>query len=128
MMQAMSRSEFSARSWILSVLILTSGVCLPSQAQTSQSAPLASLPYQEQSTGTPRPSAAYTFSVSSQLVTLDVVVNDKHGQPVRGLKRGDFTIYEDNIPQSILSFEATEPNPVTGRGRLRFTRPLSSTD
>jgi VWFA-related protein len=115
-MQAITRSEFSARSWILLVLILTAGVCHPSQAQTTQSAPSASLPYQEQITETQQPSPAYTLSVSSQLVTLDVVVNDKYGQPVRGLKRGDFTIYEDNIPQSIVSFEATEPKPVTGRG------------
>jgi len=41
-------------------------------------------------------------------VTLDVVVNDKDGQPVRGLTRDDFTIYEDKLAQPIVSFEATE--------------------
>jgi len=50
------------------------------------------------------------------LVTLDVVVNDKSGQPVKGLKRDDFTIYEDNVPQAIVSFEASEPKRRTGLG------------
>ncbi|WP_176441730.1 VWA domain-containing protein [Granulicella rosea] len=62
----------------------------------------------------------YTLSVHTQLVTLDVVVNDKNGQPVRGLTRDDFTIYEDKAPQPIVSFYATESMPVTGREPIQI--------
>lgn len=47
-----------------------------------------------------------TFSVTTRLVVLDVVVTDKAGNVVPGLSRKDFTVYEDNAPQSIRTFEA----------------------
>jgi VWFA-related protein len=64
-----------------------------------------------QAAGAQTQQPAYTLKLNSQLVTLDVVVNDKNGEPVRGLTRNDFAIYEDKVPQPIVSFEATEPNP-----------------
>jgi len=39
-------------------------------------------------------------------ITLDVVVNDKSGKPVAGLRQQDFTILDNKQPQKILSFEA----------------------
>lgn len=47
-----------------------------------------------------------TIRVSSRLVLVDVVVTDKHGQPVLGLKSGDFTITEKGKPQNISVFTA----------------------
>lgn len=41
-------------------------------------------------------------------VPVDVVVLDKLGNPVRGLKAGDFTIKEDGKLQAIDSFDATD--------------------
>jgi len=38
-------------------------------------------------------------------VPVDVVVLDKEGNPVRGLKPEDFTVKEDSKPQTILSFD-----------------------
>jgi VWFA-related protein len=96
------------------ILVATSGH--PNEAQTTQRSVSASLLNQDQTKGTLEQQPTYTLSVSSQLVTLDVVVNDKNGQPVRGLQRDDFTIFEDNVPQPILSFEASEPKRATGRG------------
>ncbi len=46
-----------------------------------------------------------TFSVSSRLVVLDVVVRDRKGHLVSDLARRDFTVREDKAPQTILSFE-----------------------
>src|ERR1700761_825441 len=39
-------------------------------------------------------------------ITLDVVVNDKSGNPIAGLERQNFTILDNKQPQSILSFQA----------------------
>lgn len=53
--------------------------------------------------------AAPTIKVTSTLVFLDVTVLDKKGHPVvSGLTKDDFTITEDNIPQTIFSFEAPD--------------------
>jgi VWFA-related protein len=66
-----------------------------------------------------RPTAAQapTFEAGVALVRVSVVVRDKSGALVRGLKREDFTITEDDKPQAIEAFEvenlpterATEP-------------------
>ena len=54
-----------------------------------------------------------TFSSGIDLVTIDVVVVDKAGRPVRGLTPRDFEVEEDGSPQAIVSFEAvvSEPEP-----------------
>lgn len=46
-----------------------------------------------------------TISVTSRIVLLDATVVDERGHPVSGLTRDDFTIFEDNQPQTITSFE-----------------------
>jgi VWFA-related protein len=38
-------------------------------------------------------------------VLVDIVVTDKDGKPVRGLKKSDFTVKEDGKPQHLLSFD-----------------------
>jgi VWFA-related protein len=48
------------------------------------------------------------LTVNARLVVLDVVVTDKAGHLVPGLTRDDFTIYEDQVTQSIRSFEGPE--------------------
>jgi VWFA-related protein len=45
-----------------------------------------------------------TVRVSTSEVTLDVVVRDKKGRPVRDLAAADFEIYEDGVRQKIESF------------------------
>ena len=45
------------------------------------------------------------FRSESELVTVDVVVVDKHGDPVRDLSLTDFTIAEDGRPQSVQFFQ-----------------------
>lgn len=115
MLNAPIRNRFMACFWFSLVLILTVADHHSSQAQSERGVVSASPPTMGQAAVAQEQQSAYTLSVSSQLVTLDVVVNDKSGQPVRGLKRNDFTVYEDNVPQPILSFEASEPKLPTGR-------------
>jgi VWFA-related protein len=41
----------------------------------------------------------------SPLVVLDVVVTDKQGQPIYGLKRSDFTVFEKDAKMTLQNFE-----------------------
>jgi VWFA-related protein len=58
------------------------------------------------------------FRSESELVTVDVVVVDKHGDPVRDLAAADFTIAEEGRPQTVRFFQTvatTGEAPQTGR-------------
>jgi VWFA-related protein len=58
----------------------------------------------------------YTFRVKSQLVLVNVTVRDKNGNPVKDLKREDFTVLEDNKPQQIASFDLENTDAVLSSG------------
>src|SRR5207247_4720447 len=45
-----------------------------------------------------------TFRVASNLVLVDVTVRDKKGDLVKDLRKDEFTVYEDNAPQEIVTF------------------------
>ena len=49
-----------------------------------------------------------SFSVEVQLVNIIATVGDKKGNPVRGLNRDDFLVYEDGKLQQITNFSAEE--------------------
>ena len=57
-------------------------------------------------------SSEYTFKTKTELVLVNVTVRDKNGNPVRDLKREDFTILEDNKPQQVLSFDLENTDAV----------------
>jgi VWFA-related protein len=52
-------------------------------------------------------SKSTTIEVSTRLVQASVVVEDKHGNPVIGLKKEDFTLLDDKQPQTISVFSVT---------------------
>ena len=58
------------------------------------------------------PESEFTLHTSSQLVVLNVSVQDVHGTEIRGLKAEDFKVYEDGRPQTVKQF-AAEDRPVT---------------
>jgi len=78
-----------------------------------------------------------TFPARTELVTVDAVVLDSAGRPVRGLTAQDFSLSEDGKAQAIVSFEAFDlgagmqpvaastPGPVATN--LRPTRATAST-
>ena len=72
-----------------------------------------------------------TLQVNSQLVILDVVVTDKHGAPVANLPRDAFHVFENRIPQQIVSLEesrSSNPAAIPIRSTVaRFTTKSSTT-
>jgi len=52
-----------------------------------------------------------TVSVTTRLVQIAVVVHDKNGKPVRGLARGEFTVLDQGVPQSIAHFSEIAEQP-----------------
>jgi VWFA-related protein len=62
-------------------------------------------PSQPPATQQPSQSGVATLRAGTQLVVVDVVVTDKSQKPVHGLKASDFTLTEENAPQTIKHFE-----------------------
>jgi VWFA-related protein len=52
----------------------------------------------------------YTIPVTVRRVVLDVVVKDSHGNPVKGLTKRDFSVFEQKKQQEIRSFEEVDFN------------------
>jgi len=48
---------------------------------------------------------------TTRLVQVSVVVTDKKGQPITGLKKEDFTLVDESQPQQIAFFSAEAPRP-----------------
>ena len=57
----------------------------------------------------PFPSEKPTIQTQAQTVIVDIVVTDKNGAPVRGLKPSDFAVTEDGKPQRVDYFEEHAP-------------------
>jgi VWFA-related protein len=73
-------------------------------------------------------SSDYTFRSKTELVLVNVTVRDRSGNPVRDLKREDFTVLEDNKPQQVVSFDLENTDAVlstatTEAPLLRTTKP-----
>jgi len=59
--------------------------------------------------------------VTSELVLVNVVVRDKNGDLVRGLKKEDFTVYEDGKQQEIRSFDFENVDELALAGKSEAT-------
>ncbi len=68
--------------------------------------------------------AGGVIQVNSQMVILDVVVTNRQNQSVPGLTQDDFTVYEDKVPQKILSFEEARPSAPGTNLRIDSTTSL----
>ncbi|MBZ5533675.1 MAG: VWA domain-containing protein [Acidobacteriia bacterium] len=105
------RTEFARWRQLVAAGIVAALAAAPSGAQTSSSTTQQPQP--------PRSSQGLLkFRVESDLVLVNVVVRDKQGQPVMGLKKEDFTLLEDGKPQQVSSFdfESLDTAPLTTGG------------
>ena len=55
-----------------------------------------------------QPGQPFVDSIDVQVVEVDVVVTDRKGRPVKGLKREDFELYVDGRPAEIANFFESE--------------------
>jgi len=78
------------------VLLWFTAASLPSQTATSDSS-----------------NAVTTIRTKLQVVLVDVVVTNNKGEPVPGLRKEDFEIFEDNKPQTIATFAEHRGVPLT---------------
>ena len=78
----------------------------------------------------------FTIKVDTQLVVETVVVKDKDGKTIEGLTEKDFTVTEDNVPQTIGVFDferfddspapATTVTPATPAAPAQPSRPAAT--
>lgn len=108
------------------ICFLVSGVCCVAAAQTpqTQQAPAGGAPVQSQVGIAPGQTPANvapgtpTLRVTAREVLLDVLVMDKAGQPVPGLKAADFTVSEEGEPQVIRRIDEHLPMPEADLNKL----------
>ena len=60
---------------------------------------------QNQSPAAPPDASIQTLRTTSRAVLVDVIVSDRKGKPITGLKQEDFTVIEQGKPQSVSFFE-----------------------
>ena len=58
---------------------------------------------------------AATIRTNVRQVVVDVVVTDNQDHPIKGLKQEDFSVFEDDLPQKIIYFEAHTSSPDSAR-------------
>src|SRR5262245_40166678 len=80
----------------------------PAQAPPAQGTPAQGTPAQAAPAGQTPPAGTPSFPTQLEQVIVDVVVTDKKGVPIKGLKPGDMTVTEDGVKQEVVSFEAVE--------------------
>jgi VWFA-related protein len=61
------------------------------------------------------------ISLDVNLVNLDVVVIDKNGNPIGGMEKKHFKIFDDNVEQTITNFSTVE-SPLTAVVLVEFTQ------
>jgi len=94
------------------VLILGSTLLAQNPPSAQQSTP-STAPAQSQPTATIRS--------TTHLVQVSVIVTDKKGQPITGLKREDFSVLDDSKPQQIAFFSEASPAPPATSIRIPAT-------
>lgn len=79
---------------------LLSSSAIQSRAQSAPPDAIRTMPQAPQTA-----SQVATIRTYSNIVVVDVVVSDSQGKPVHGLKKADFSLFENNKAQSIRNFE-----------------------
>jgi VWFA-related protein len=86
----------------------------PPQQQQKPEQPQSSAPAQQP------PQAGVTIAVDVPIVTLDVVATTQRGDIIPGLKKENFRVFDDGVPQTITNFSPTEA-PITMVVLMQFS-------
>lgn len=90
MLRQLKQSGFRQRRALLLVML----ICLTVAAQTNQT----------QDPKSAKPQTPDALRIDTELVQIDLVVTDKQGKPVTGLKREDFELFDDGKKQTLTHF------------------------
>ena len=111
-MRVIFKAGRKAGALALASFLLQASVSL--RAQLPQPPPLPPQDVKVQAPASP-------IRVTSELVLANVVVRDKSGKLVRGLKKEDFTLYEDGKKQDIASFDFESVDELASAGAAETT-------
>ncbi|MGA2845687.1 MAG: VWA domain-containing protein [Candidatus Acidiferrales bacterium] len=64
------------------------------------------------------------LTVATQIVQVSVVVQDKHGKPITGLKKSDFTLLDDKRRQEVQFFSGEENSEAAAGAKAQSQPPL----
>jgi VWFA-related protein len=101
-----------AKSFVIGGLLFAvlAGLSIHGAAQQQPAPPSAPVAKPDAQATAPQ-DAPTTIRSTTRMVQLSVVVTDKKGQPVTGLKKENFKIFDENAPQDIVFL--TEASPAT---------------
>jgi VWFA-related protein len=107
------------------ILLLCSSTPAQAPEGPQTGAPPQANPTPQQKQGPPKqqppPEAGVTISVEVPVVTLDVIATTSNGDIIPGLKKENFKILEDGVPQSITSFAPSDA-PITIVVLMEFSK------
>src|SRR5215471_5664163 len=86
-------------------------VLVPKKTQPAPAAATAPTP-EEKKPEKINPKQVYTISTTTNLVSLDVLVTDKDGNPIPSLTKTNFKVFDDGVEQTVSNFGTAE-DPMT---------------
>ena len=114
----MRRTIFQA---VILGLVIFTLVAPASELQALAQAQQPTPPAQDKQQKKPEQPGEFAISVEVPLVTVDVVATDNSGSFITGLKKENFRILEDGVPQTITNFAPTDA-PITIVLLLEFSK------
>jgi VWFA-related protein len=115
----------SKQTWVLAIVLGVAGV---GRAVTQERPPDASSAAQEAKALAQEGTPATTFPAQIDMVTVDAVVTDKKGTAAASLRKEDFIVTEDGVPQTIVSFDAVQVPPLAATTTPPKARPRVSSN
>jgi VWFA-related protein len=121
--------RFMISRWLLTALMAVLVLPLAEQPALAQAptGPQGGAPPQQQNPNAPQaptaqqpPQSGVSISVEVPVVTLDVVATTQHGDILTGLKRENFRVLDDGVPQAITNFAPTDA-PITMVVLMQFS-------
>jgi VWFA-related protein len=94
-------TQFGRTATVLLLTWATGGNLFAQQQQIAPPPPPPPPPAQQNQSAPTGP----LLKVSTEIVLVNVVARDKHGNLIKDLKKEDFTVYEDNKKQDLASFD-----------------------
>jgi VWFA-related protein len=93
-------------------LVASARAQAPTGPQGGAQPPQQTAPSDQKPTAAPPPQAGVSISVEAPIVTVDAVATTQHGDLLMGLKKENFRITDDGVPQTITGFNAGD-SPIT---------------